>query len=57
MYTPYILPSSILFEGNCASRTQESKLMVEIQKCLLPEDMTPVGRNAILMIDLMFKIK
>ena len=52
------LPSSIIFEGNLASKSAKSKLMPEIEKFLKPEDMTfPQGSEAVIIVDFMSRIR
>ena len=57
IYSHDILPSSIIFEGDLASKPEKSKLMIEIEKFLVSDDMVFPQGDAVVIVDFMSKIR
>ena len=57
IYSHDILPSSIIFEGDLASKPEKSKLMIEIEKVLVSDDMVFPQGDAVVIVDFMSKIR
>ena len=53
IYSHDLLPSSVIFEGDLSSKPDKSKLMVEIEKALVPEDLVFSGGTAVVIVDFM----
>ena len=57
IYSHDILPSSVIFEGDLASKPNKSKLLAEIEKHLAHEDMAFPCADAAVILDFMSKIR
>jgi hypothetical protein len=57
IYSHDIILSSIIFEGDLASKPDKSKLLAEIQKHLTHEDMVFPRCDAAVIFDIMSKIR
>ncbi len=57
IYSHDILPTSIVFEGDLASKPEKSKLIAEMEKHLEHDDMVFPGGEAVVVLDFMSKIR
>ncbi len=57
IYSHDILPTSIIFEGDLASKPEKSKLIAEMEKHLEHDDMVFPGGEAVVVLDFMSKIR
>jgi hypothetical protein len=57
IYSHDFVPNSIIFEGDLASKPDKSKLIIEIEKHLEPQDTKFTQGNATVIVDFMSKIR